>query len=554
MLLFAANSSAQIPATSPFEVGFFIVDSDGNVTHFEYSASYCGDVLTETLSGELEWARDYGYDADGDGIPDPEFPDSLNCGETQPMIGKMALVRRGGCLLTQKVENAESAGAIGVIICDNNPADDLIFFDCIDSTDFSVPAIFVSYEDCELIRMGVDNGESIQATFEVYPFTKPQGPYAFGTPVNHIRPLEDIQVNLVNSSDSVPLLNTNFKIEITDPNGVVSILNETVESIAPFENYTVQFEAYFPEAIGDYTMLYTNSSTLDTLERTFKITEGIWQMDNGQVENWVAPTDNFLIDINYDIGNVYLTGPNPNLDFAVGATFMLENAAELYTGNASADLFQIRLYDLDPDGDGVGLVGTETNYSTFDVVATADYSLTGSEAPYEPIYVVFDEFVQMKANGQYLLMVQYDGSLANIDIFPHYAYGGYEDYPNFSTVVHIDQLYLGGWFDQNRAVVRLHVDDTIGANEEETLDPYKVGVFPNPANDYLNLKLNLDELAEEVLVEIVDNKGKLVLIKTIQDVKKGMNQLDVSNLLNGIYLMTVYTPEGIRSLKFAITQ
>lgn len=35
--------------------------------------------------------------------------------------GKIALVNRGGCMFTQKIVNAQKAGAIGVIIYNNNP-------------------------------------------------------------------------------------------------------------------------------------------------------------------------------------------------------------------------------------------------------------------------------------------------------------------------------------------------------------------------------------------------------------------------------------------------
>ena len=54
-------------------------------------------------------------------------------------------------------------------------------------------------------------------------------------------------------------------------------------------------------------------------------------------------------------------------------------------------------------------------------------------------------------------------------------------------------------------------------------------LFPNPANDVLNVK----GIEGAVKVKVVDVIGKLVIEKTIN------NQLDVSSLNNGVYLITI---------------
>ena len=557
MLFFATIAFSQIPNDSPYPIDFVITDANGNESSFEY-ASYVdfGVTLSQTVSGELEWARDNGvYDADGDGVPDTDYTDSLNCSwnTTMPMAGKMALIRRGACFFSQKILNAQNAGAVGAIICNHTPGDGLVNMLGIDSAELvTIPGIFVTYEDCELIRAGLDNGGSVTSTFRVNTFYNNIGPYAYGTPLDHILPIDEIQVNLLNTDTAEAILNTTLTVDITDPSGGTTTLTEMVDSIYPIEDRIVQFEDYVPSEMGTYTMVFGNSLSSDQLETTFKITADTWHMDDENINDWIAPSDQGFIDdgLRYDFGSTYLTGPAGGI--ATHATFMLENAAELYTGDADSDLFQIRLYDMDPDGDGVGPDGTETDYSNFQVVGFADYNLTGTENAYDEIIVEFDDPAVLKANGQYALMVQYDGVNAGLGIPPHYAFGGTQDYPYFGTFVYTDQLYLGGWGGGWRGVIRLHTDNFVGTTDIEPLATNKINVFPNPTTDYVNLALDLDENAEEVRVGIMDMMGKVIATKILNNVQNEVTPFNVSALSSGTYFMSVVTPEGFRSVKFTV--
>ncbi len=559
MLCFTTLAFSQIPNDSPYPIDFVITDANGNESTYEY-ASYVdfGETLSQTVSGELEWARDDGvYDADGDGVPDTDYTDSLNCSwnTTMPMAGKMALIRRGACFFSQKILNAQNAGAVGAIICNHTPDDGLVNMLGIDSAELvTIPGIFITYEDCELIRAGIDSGTSTTATFRVNTFYNQLGPYAYGTPVDHVLPLDEIQVNLLNTDPSNAILNTTVTVDITDPSGTVTTLTEMVDSILPVEDRIVQFGDYIPADIGTYTMNFSNSLGADELTTTFKITPDTWHVDNENINDWIATTDQGFIDdgLRYDFGSTYLTGADGGV--ATHVTFMLENAAALFTGDEDSDLFQIRLYDMDPDGDGIGPDGTETDYSSFQVVGFADYSLTGNEAAYEDIIVEFDDPAVLKANGQYAIMIQYSGVNAGLGIPPHYAYGGTEDYPYYGTFVFTDQLYLGGWAGGWRGVIRLHTDNFVGTTDIEPLAANKVNVFPNPTNEYVNLEINLDANAAEVRIGIVDMMGKVITNKTLSNVQNEVTTFNTSHLSSGTYFMSVVTPEGFRSMKFTVVK
>lgn len=84
---------------------------------------------------------------------------SNGCTITNDMTGKIALVDRGTCGFAVKAANAQAAGAIAMVVCNNLAAfpDSVIVmggFDC--SVD--IPAVMVSVNVCNTIKMELANG------------------------------------------------------------------------------------------------------------------------------------------------------------------------------------------------------------------------------------------------------------------------------------------------------------------------------------------------------------------------------------------------------------
>ncbi|MDX1942921.1 MAG: T9SS-dependent M36 family metallopeptidase [Saprospiraceae bacterium] len=85
------------------------------------------------------------------------------CGEivnASQIAGKIALIDRGNCFFEEKVNNAQRAGAIAVIICnfDNNI---LPMGNVGTVTDPTIPSVMLSSSDCQLIRLNLDKGVTI---------------------------------------------------------------------------------------------------------------------------------------------------------------------------------------------------------------------------------------------------------------------------------------------------------------------------------------------------------------------------------------------------------
>ncbi len=126
-------------------------------------ASIAGDYLSKHaafggwLNGE---AGDIVLADDGTGVTN-------GCTIANDMTGKIALIDRGVCGFAIKAINAQNAGAIGVIICNNNPAipDSTILMGGADCN-INIPAVMLSLNNCNLIKAELASG-TVSASFPV---------------------------------------------------------------------------------------------------------------------------------------------------------------------------------------------------------------------------------------------------------------------------------------------------------------------------------------------------------------------------------------------------
>lgn len=571
---------AQINADSPIPIDFVVNSPAAIAGEYDYSTqSGWGPQLAQTVTGDVVWA----YDECGDSLAMDLIVTDLS--------GKMALIRRGvGCtnsgdenaFFSRKVWNAQQAGAIGVIICNHyanasEGPDYLIGMAAADTApwdslalEVTVPAIFASRSTCEKIDAQLKGGNTVNASFAARAFANPLNAYSYQTPKSGIVPLADMGVSFLNLlADTLPEVTIN--LEVTDPNGQKTNRSDQVFDIPGFAVYNHVFsEPYLPQAVGEYTVKYTNSVTDDEFERKFVITDYTYAQDNdvidttstGGVFNGTLEPDSAsfvgVANLTYDFGNFYRTGSQELT--ATHVTFILGSYNELWTGDPEADVFKIRIYDADPDGNGFvpdSLTYDELNENTGvnPPVGGADYLLDGATPNFTVTTVELDEPVTLEPNKIYLVMVQYNGVSAGIGIPPKPALGigtNYNVAGGLSSARYADRFYRDGWGANNsKFVVRLHLDGYL-TGTEEPLDKSKISLSPNPATDVVRLQLDLEKPASEVTVRIMDFNGRLLRTEQFENVQKGTYAINVRDLANGAYFMTVVTPEGFRSKKFQV--
>lgn len=101
-------------------------------------------------------------------IYDDNVPDPMNACEAAvnagALNGKIALIKRGSCNFSAKVENAENAGAVAVIVMNNTSA--AIF--AMGGTDpgIGIPSVMISQADGNTILLQVSSGLAVSATLQ----------------------------------------------------------------------------------------------------------------------------------------------------------------------------------------------------------------------------------------------------------------------------------------------------------------------------------------------------------------------------------------------------
>jgi hypothetical protein len=110
------------------------------------TASFGPAVSGVSVSGQVAAATDA---ADSAG---PTTTDACSALTNAPAIaGKIALVDRGNCNFTVKVKNAQNAGAVAVIVADNNGSESPIGMGGTDAT-ITIPSVLVSLSDGARLR------------------------------------------------------------------------------------------------------------------------------------------------------------------------------------------------------------------------------------------------------------------------------------------------------------------------------------------------------------------------------------------------------------------
>ncbi|MGB4929585.1 MAG: T9SS type A sorting domain-containing protein, partial [Chitinophagales bacterium] len=103
--------------------------------------------------------------------------------------------------------------------------------------------------------------------------------------------------------------------------------------------------------------------------------------------------------------------------------------------------------------------------------------------------------------------------------------------------------------DEMMVMMYFFVDDTTGLNlpmalSNHELEKNAINLFPNPASDkvYITSDINLSGAT----ITIADISGKIIKTELTESISTGLNyyQVDISNLIPGIYLMNIIDKSG----------
>jgi hypothetical protein len=145
-------------------------------------------------------------------------------------------------------------------------------------------------------------------------------------------------------------------------------------------------------------------------------------------------------------------------------------------------------------------------------------------------------------NGNYRLPA--DGQTANI--INHAIEHSVEEFSD---------LYVIAWIQGSDKVVYQAANLSLTTGFESVSNVFeKVDVFPNPAQNLINVQVNLNN-NQQVMATLVDLEGHVINSKMVQ-MKSGNNQVvfDASQLAAGIYNIMIFDAKGNSSVHKVVVQ
>ena len=85
---------------------------------------------------------------------------------------------------------------------------------------------------------------------------------------------------------------------------------------------------------------------------------------------------------------------------------------------------------------------------------------------------------------------------------------------------------------------------------QEIVNPLDITLFPNPATSVLNIELNTTKLEGQVSMQVIDMTGKV--IKTFVQDGSTLNAVDISDLTNGQYMLSIKNDKYIIGKRFSV--
>lgn len=560
-LFTCAILTAQINDESPFPVDFVVESPASAAGVYDYATQagnadspIWGPTLYQSLSGELEWARN--------------ATDSLACEAVETdLTGKIAFIRRGGCEFGLKALNAQNAGAIAFVIVNHydNPDDTgATVFGMLggeSGADVTIPGVFVSRSTGEIISAALDNGETVSVLFDVKSFYNPISSYSYQTPASEAVDFSNFSIQYVNA-DSVNEVTLMASTTITAPSGAEETLNG-MKVIPAVTADTVFIDgSYTATEMGEHNITWTHNQSDEVTTSKFLMTEHTYSVASDGELISLGPSDDDFVNmhnLSYQVGGLVATDSDGAS--ATYASFGIANAEALYTDNPEADRVSVILYDGDPDEDGkVNFAdGADGSFDDLSPVAFGDYLITGNEPADDFVYVQLedlatgDNVVDLKPNGMYYIVIAYDGINAGTGIAPRFLGTQGNNYLSDppSTPLRLNNFYARGW-NGSTVAVRLHIEGFVAPVSTEdivSLDLAKIALAPNPVSDILTVSFDLDENANKVNAGLVDVNGKVIQSYEFNNIHKNNVSLDLSEVPSGVYFLSVYTPEGYRALK-----
>lgn len=386
------------------------------------------------------------------------------------------------------------------------------------------PNVWVTYgwyiDDVKLIT-NPDNDLEAQT-----PYWGSLGLHYYMIPTDQVAPI-DFTTNAFNNGIATQ---NNATLDVSINSGAWTGSSATGTNIAPGTyDSLVCTTQYTPAAsVGTHTVIWGvsqdevddvpgNNSNADIV---FDVTDFVYARDNGTVDG-----SSYNQGFGYEVGNLY--------DIFTATTLYSLDIGINSSAVAGASVFGI-LYSIDPTT-GDFIVEDQTDY----------YTISASDLGSTITLPLLSGGFSLNANETYLVVAGTDGDGGSTNDIVISTAGDSEPQTSF----YYDYTDLTWYYTTRTPVVRMNFENTNGI--EEIAGVSNVVLYPNPANEALNIDFTLENAAD-INIAIVDIAGKTVAAKSMNNTAEGVQTVgfNTNNFASGVYTVTIESTNGKLTRKF----
>ncbi len=338
-----------------------------------------------------------------------------------------------------------------------------------------------------------------------------QIPNAQVAPINFGGVLKNIGVQNLTDAGFTATINGSY----SGNGGPINLAAATTDTVWCSNTFTpASTNATYSVAVAATTAQTEPDVTNNTLPNiNISVNDYIYARDNGQILGGISNSGQ-----GYEVGHIF--------DIFQTATLYGIDAVLNASTEAGSEIF-VKLYSIDP--------------------ATGDFVFEDESAPYivttadlgQKISLPLSNPVLLNANEAYLAMVGSYGDGGTTNDLVTASSGSAAP----QTTFYYDYTDQTWYYTTSNVMVRMNFDPSLASIDEH--EGVNVSIYPNPANDLINIKSTLSEGS----ITIFDMTGKLLIN---QQISGAMNSINTSELKNGIYNLIISNGEKTSSEKLII--
>lgn len=563
VLLTALGASAQIT--------FFVTNPANLKGQYSFGRSaatgWGHDLDTSVAQGTLIVGRD---STAGDSLAcNTQLANAAAC------AGKIVVLYRGSCEFGLKALRAQQAGAKGVVIVNNVAGAPITLGPGANGVNVTIPTLMISQESGALLRPQIDAG-NVTAIIG-----NKRGLFAndlgmtikevvvapnWATPVNQVEnsggykvPVGVSCLNYGTSARTAVTVNAN----ITKNGTVVYNRDTTVATVAVNDSLFVSFPTFDPAShgLGRYALKYTvtGNGTEDfpddnSVTTRFIISDTSWSKGRIDSATLVPQYTNGYTRSGggaVELGSIFLANKGSRLR-AMRLTGALTIAA---TDSLNGEAMVARMYewqDANSDNvvDAAELIQLAEGFYTYTVNERYAFKTMLLED-----IVTSQPGVVMADSATYLFSLFYPGAKT--------AFIASDEQVDYTTTVpYIQQravvLYSDAWYSDGfgreiMPAIRVDFQPVTTSVQNETRNDLKIGVYPNPANDRILVRVSGDDFLGEMNYDVIDITGRIV--KSGKRTAEGNFEsftVEVGDLQHGTYSLIMKTKKGYNATRFVV--